>query len=290
MNYFKTFLLMLAMIALCMFVGELVGGLRGAAFAFILAAVMNFAMYWGSDKMVIAMHRAVEVGAKEAPGLYRAVQRLSQAGNLPMPRIYVFDSDQPNAFATGRNVNHAAVAASRGLLEMMPQNEIEAVLAHELAHIKHRDMLISTVAAVMAGAIMMLGRMAWFAELFAGGRRSDNDRGGGGLAALVLIILAPLAAMIIQLAISRSREYAADEGSAALTGDPSALRKALERIHRTVEEVPMDQAAPAMAHMYIVNPFSREGFLANLFSTHPSLSRRVKRLEEIADRKIVPVF
>jgi len=289
MNYFKTFLLMVAMIALCMFVGELVGGLRGAAFAFIIAAVMNFAMYWGSDKMVIAMHGAVEVGPKDAPGLYRAVQRLSQAGNLPMPKIYVFDSDQPNAFATGRNVNHAAVAASRGLLEMMPQNELEAVLAHELSHIKHRDMLISTMAAVMAGAIMMLGRMAWFAELFAGGRRSDNDR-GGGLASLVLIVLAPLAAFVIQMAISRSREFAADEGSAALTGDPSALKKALERIHRTVEEVPMDQAAPAMAHMYIANPFAREGFIANMFSTHPSLARRVKRLGEIESGKILPVF
>jgi heat shock protein HtpX len=246
-------------------------------------------MYWGSDKMVIAMHGAVEVGPKEAPGLYRAVQRLSQAGNLPMPKIYVFDSDQPNAFATGRNMNHAAVAASRGLLEMMPQNELEAVLAHELSHIKHRDMLISTLAAVMAGAIMMIGRMAWFAELFGGMRRS-NDREGGGLSALLLIILAPLAAFVIQMAISRSREFAADEGSAALTGDPSALKKALERISRTVEEVPMTQAAPATSHMYIVNPFAREGFLANLFSTHPSLDRRVARLDEIQSGKIVPVF
>jgi heat shock protein HtpX len=290
MNYFKTFLLMFAMILLCMCVGELVGGLRGAAFAFIIAAIMNFAMYWGSDKMVIAMHGAVEVGAKEAPGLFRAVQRLSQAGNLPMPKIYVFDSDQPNAFATGRNVNHAAVAASRGLLEMMPQNELEAVIAHELSHIKHRDMLISTMAAVMAGAIMMLGRMAMFAEIFGGGRRSDNDREGGGLAALALIILAPVAAFLIQMAISRSREYAADEGSAALTGDPAALKKALARIHHTVEEVPMEQAAPAMAHLYIMNPFAGGGFVSNLFSTHPSLDRRIARLEEISDGKIIPVF
>ena len=290
MNYFKTFLLMLAMIALCAFVGQLVGGPRGAVLFFIIAAVMNFGMYWVSDRIVIAMHGAVEVGAKEAPGLYRAVQRLSQAGNLPCPRIYVFDSDQPNAFATGRNVSHAAVAASRGLLEMMPQNELEAVLAHERAHIKHRDMLISTLAAVMAGAIMMIGRSAMWAAMFSGGRGRDDDRDGGGLGMIVLVVLAPLAAMIIQLAISRSREYAADEGSAALTGDPAALKKALARIHRTVKEVPLEQAAPATAHMYIANPFAREGLMANLFSTHPSLDKRVARLEEIESGRIVAVF
>ena len=291
MNYLKTFLLMLALMVLFVSAGQLIGGRNGAMLAFAFAAVMNVGAYWFSDKAVIAMHRAREVTAREAPALHRSVLKLSQLGNIPMPKVYIYEDDSPNAFATGRNMNHAAVACSTGILELLSPAELEGVLAHELSHIKHYDMLIGTVAAVTAGALMMLANMAKWAMIFGGGMRDrDDDRGGGAMTQLALIILAPLAATIIQLAISRSREFAADEGSAALTGDADALVRALRKIHGAHEEVASATATPALAHMYISNPFGSEGFMANLFSTHPTLARRVKRLEQIGEGRIRPAF
>lgn len=290
MNTFKTFLLMLALIVLFASVGQLLGGRQGALLAFGLAVVMNVGAYWFSDKMVIAMHRAREVTAREAPALHRAVLKLSQAGDMPMPKVYVYEDDSPNAFATGRNIHHAAVACSTGILDLLSPAELEGVLAHELAHIKHRDMLISTVVAVMAGAIMMLADMARWGMMFGGYRDRDDDRGGNPLALIAAMILAPLAATIIQLMISRSREFAADEGAAALTGDPGAMIRALKKIHGAHGHVPSAAAAPALAHMYISNPFGGEGVLRNLFSTHPTLGRRVKRLEQIEEGRIRPAF
>jgi len=291
MNYLKTFLLMLTLMVLCVYAGQRIGGQNGAIMMFAFAAIMNVGTYWFSDKAVIAMHRAREVTAREAPALHRSVLKLSQLGNIPMPRVYIYEDDSPNAFATGRNMNHAAVACSTGILELLSPAELEGVLAHELSHIKHYDMLIGTVAAVTAGGLMMLSHMARWAMIFGGGMRDrDDDRGGNGLSQIALILLAPIAASIIQLMISRSREFAADEGSAALTGDPAALVRALRKIHGAHEEVASETATPAVAHMYIANPFGSEGLLASLFSTHPTLAKRVNRLEKISEGRIRPSF
>jgi heat shock protein HtpX len=277
-NGFKTVLLLGALSGLLLVIGELLGGANGLVFAFILAAVMNFASYWFSDKIVLRMYRAQEVGSDHP--LFRVVERLTRQANLPMPKVYVIPDASPNAFATGRNPSHAAVAATQGILQLLTEPELEGVLAHELAHVRHRDILISSVAATIAAAIMMTARMAQFAAMFGGygGRDEGRDRGSNPIALLATIILAPLAAMLIQMAISRSREFAADAGGAAIAGNPYGLADALRKIDAASKRVPLD-ANPATAHMFIIQPFSGRS-LMSLFSTHPSTEARIKALLE----------
>ncbi|RMD92669.1 MAG: zinc metalloprotease HtpX [Calditrichaeota bacterium] len=276
MNAVKTAFLMALLTVLFVFVGQLIGGQNGAVFAFIIAAGMNFFSYWFSDKVVLAMYRAKEVSEAEAPQLFNMVRRLTQKAGLPMPRVYIIPTETPNAFATGRDPYHSAVAVTQGILRMLSPEELEGVLAHEISHIKHRDILISSVAATIAGAITMLSYMGRFA-LFFGGRDDDE---GNPLGALLMLILAPIAAMLIQMAISRSREFAADRGAALLTHNPLALASALENLERGVARIPME-ANPASAHMFIVNPL-RGKDLASLFSTHPPTEERIRRLHEMA--------
>jgi heat shock protein HtpX len=269
-NGLKTALLLGLLSGLLLVIGELAGGANGLVIAFGLAAVMNFVSYWFSDKMVLRMYRAQEVG----PGhrLYQVTQRLAQQGGLPMPKVYIIPDSSPNAFATGRNPGHAAVAATEGILRMLTDAELEGVLSHELTHVKHRDILISSIAATLAAAIMMVSRFALF---FGGGR--DNDREGANPIALIAtIILAPLAAMLIQAAISRSREYDADAGGAALAGSPLGLVSALKKIEAASKIVPLD-ANPATAHMFIIKPFNPSALLG-LFSTHPPTADRIQAL------------
>ena len=268
-NAVKTALLLGVMSALFLFLGEQLGGAQGLALGFMFAVVTNFASYWFSDKIVLSMYRATEVGPDHR--LYRIVASLAQRAGLPMPRVYVIPQPSPNAFATGRNPDHAAVAATEGILQMLSDAELEGVLAHELAHVKHRDILISSVAATLAAAIMMVARFA----MFFGGRRDDRD-GGNPIAALATIILAPLAAMLIQAAISRSREYDADAGGASIVGNPMGLVSALRKIEAGSRAIPID-ANPATAHMFIIKPFSLGG-LGSLFSTHPPTEERIAAL------------
>jgi heat shock protein HtpX len=268
-NAVKTALLLGVMSALLLFLGEQLGGAQGLAIGFMFAVVTNFASYWFSDKIVLSMYRATEVGPDHR--LYRVVASLAQRAGLPMPRVYVIPQPSPNAFATGRNPNHAAVAATEGILHMLSDAELEGVLAHELAHVKHRDILISSVAATLAAAIMMIARFA----MFFGGRRDERD-GGNPIAALATIILAPLAAMLIQAAISRSREYDADAGGASIVGSPMGLVSALRKIEAASRAIPID-ANPATAHMFIIKPFSLGG-LGSLFSTHPPTEERIEAL------------
>jgi heat shock protein HtpX len=276
-NGFKTVLLLGALSGLLLVIGELLGGANGLVFAFVLAAVMNFASYWFSDKIVLRMYRAQEVGPDHQ--LYQLVERLTRRANLPMPKVYIIPDASPNAFATGRNPSHAAVAATQGILQLLTENELEGVIAHELSHVRHRDILISSVAATIAAAIMMTARMAQFAAMFGGyGGRDDRDRGSNPIALLATIILAPLAAMLIQMAISRSREFAADAGGADLAGNPYGLADALRKIDAVAKRVPLD-ANPATAHMFIIKPFSGRS-LMSLFSTHPSTEARIKALLE----------
>jgi heat shock protein HtpX len=244
-------------------------------FALIMAFGMNFITYWFSDKIVLRMYSARQVTESEAPELYSIVRRLSQKAALPMPKVYIVDEDQPNAFATGRNPEHAAVAATTGILRILSREELEGVLAHELAHVKHRDILISTVAAAIAGAISYLAQMAQWAMIFGGGRRDDED--SSPIAAIVMMIVAPIAAMLVQMAISRSREFGADEGGAEISGNPMNLANALKKLDMASKQIPMD-ANPATAHMFIVNPLS-SGMLMKLFSTHPPMEERIARLE-----------
>ncbi len=283
MNTMKTFLLMVGMMALFLFVGNLAGGRMGMQYAFILACGMNLFSYWFSDKMVLAMYGAKPVPETDDTGLIRIARRLSHKANIPMPRVYLIDSAVPNAFATGRNPQHAAIAATTGIIDMLNEHELEGVLGHELSHVLHRDILISTVAATMAGAIMMLAHGARWAMMFGGyGGRDREERGAGGLELLVIAILAPLAATLIQLAISRSREYDADKGGANLTGDPLSLASALGKISvgNAHARIPLT-TNPATAHMFICNPLKGEGLMA-LFSTHPPTGERIKRLESMA--------
>ena len=282
MNTIKTFLLMVGLMALFLFVGNAMGGRVGMQYAFVLACGMNLFSYWFSDKMVLAMYGAKRVPETDDTGLVRTVRRLAHKANIPMPSVYLINSPVPNAFATGRNPEHAAVAATSGILDMLSEHELEGVLGHELTHVIHRDILISTIAATFAGAIMMLRQMAWFGALFGGGSRSREDRGGGGLEFLVVMIVAPLAASLIQMAISRSREYDADKGGAQLTGDPLALASALGKISEgnLHARVPLT-TNPSTAHLFICNPFKGEGLMA-LFSTHPPTAERIKRLEAMA--------
>lgn len=259
---------------LLVFVGNLIAGQSGAIIALVIAAGMNFFSYWFSDKMVLAMYRAQEVSEAQAPELYNTVRRLSQQARLPMPKVYIIPNDTPNAFATGRDPQHAAVAVTQGIMRTLNQEELEGVLSHELAHVKHRDILIGSVAATIAGAINMLYYIGFFF-----GFGGDDDE-GNPLLALVMLIVAPIAAMLIQMAISRSREYAADRGGAEICGKPLALASALQNLERGVERIPM-KTNPASAHMFIVNPL-RGGGIASLFSTHPPTEERVKRLREMA--------
>ena len=275
-NGIKTALLLGLLSAVLLAIGELLGGANGLVIAFLFAAVMNFVSYWFSDKIVLRMYRAQPVGPEHP--LYRIVERLTMRASLPMPKVYIIPDPSPNAFATGRNPSHAAVAATEGILHVLSENELEGVIAHELAHVKHRDILISSVAATIAAAIMMTARMAQFAALFGGygGRDEGRDRGNNPIALLAMIILAPLAAMLIQMAISRSREFSADAGGAAIAGNPYGLADALRKIDAVSKRVPLD-ANPATAHMFIVKPFSGAG-LTSLFSSHPPTEARIRAL------------
>ena len=280
MNHFKTFLLMLVLTALFILVGTAIGGKSGAIYAFIFAALMNFVAYWFSDKIVLRMYGAKEVSQAEAPELYQMVAELTNKASLPMPKVYIMENDSPNAFATGRNPEHAAVAVTTGILRILSKEELMGVIGHELSHIRHRDILISTIAATFAGAISMLARAAQWGAIFGVGR-SDDEEGGGGnfLFTLVFTIVASIAAMLIQMAISRSREYLADEGGAHLS-HPLSLARALGKLEIAAQRIPMG-ANPSTAHMFIVNPL-RGGGVLSLFSTHPPIEERIARLEEMA--------
>jgi heat shock protein HtpX len=279
-NVLRTTVLLAALTALFLVIGGAIGGNQGLFVAFVFALLMNFASYWFSDKIVLSMYGAREVSLNEAPDLYRLVQRLAQRAGIPMPRVYIIPSDAPNAFATGRNPQHGAVAVTEGILRMLDTDELAGVLAHELGHIRNRDTLIMTVAATLAGAITMLAHMAQWGAIFGFGRRDEEDSGGGGMLSLLFMaILAPIAATLIQLAISRSREYFADSTGAAVAGSPSGLARALEKLHYASQRLPMD-ANPATAHLFIVNPLTG-GSLVNLFSTHPPIEERIRRLRRI---------
>jgi heat shock protein HtpX len=281
MNQVKTFILMALLTVLLVWIGSLMGGRNGAIYALVFAGVMNFGVYWFSDRIVLAMYRAKAVTEAEEPSLYRIVRELALRGGIPMPKVYIIPTDAPNAFATGRNPQHAAVAVTTGIKGLLNEEELKGVLAHELSHIRHRDILIGTIAATIAGAISMIASMARWGALFGG-----DDREGGGMAQLVAMLvlttLASIAALLIQLAISRSREYHADEGGAKLAGNPLFLARALAKLDAGAKRVPM-QVNPSTAHMFIVNPLGRGG-VQSLFSTHPPLEERIRRLEAMAHR------
>ena len=278
MNTFKSTLLLVVLTLFLIFVGDWVGGRNGMVLAFLLSVVFNFGTYFFSDKLALRMYNAQPVTREQLPRAYAAVERLMAKQGLPMPKIYVLPTDSPNAFATGRNPQHASVAVTRGILDLLDDEELEGVLAHELGHVKNRDILTSSIAATLAGAITMVARMGFWASMFGGGGGGrDRDRGGGGLGALFMIILAPIAASLIQLAISRSREYEADATGAAVTGNPYALARALQKLDGYSKRIPM-QASPSTAHLFIVAPLLGSGGFANLFSTHPPMKERIQRL------------
>jgi heat shock protein HtpX len=278
-NTLKTTLLLGLMTGLLLLIGETVGGRGGLMVALVFAAVMNFGSYWFSDKLVLRMYGAQALAESDAPDLFRMVRELAKAAGIPMPALYVVSSDTPNAFATGRNPSHAAVAVTTGIVRMLSPAELRGVIAHELGHVANRDTLISTVAATMAGVVMMVARMAYWGALLGGGRRDGDGDDGGPLGALAMMLLAPIAAMLIQMAISRSREFGADAFSARTTHDPLSLAQALEKIAVGVQRIPM-HASPATAHLFIMNPLSG-GRLAGLFSTHPSTEERIRRLRAL---------
>lgn len=276
-NTLKTGLLLAVLTAIFLLIGDAVGGQNGMVMAFGLAVLMNFGAYWFSDKIVLRMYGAREVTEADAPQLHGVVRRLSLAAGLPMPKVYIIPTDSPNAFATGRNPQHAAVAVTEGVLRLLSPDELEGVLAHEIAHVRNRDILVGTIAATLAGAVMMIARFAQFAAIFGGGGRDRDDDGGGGiLGTLFLAIVAPIGAMLVQMAVSRSREFLADETGAKVCGKPMSLARALEKISGVGKEVPM-AATPATAHMFIVSPLTGGGVLS-LFSTHPPVEKRVERL------------
>ncbi len=279
MNTVKTVGLMVFMTLLLMLVGSALGGRSGMIIAFGMAVVMNFGTYWFSDKIVLRMYGAQPVSESEAPELYSIVRTLVQKAGLPMPKVYIIPEETPNAFATGRNPEHAVVAVTHGIMRILSREELAGVVAHELAHIKHRDMLTGTIVATIAGAISMLAQMAQWAMIF-GGRRDDNEEGTSPVVGIVMMIVAPIAAMLVQMAISRTREYEADKGGAQIAGNPGGLANALLKLERGSQIVPMTDAKPATAHMFIVNPLTGGG-LMNLFSTHPPIAERVKRLNEM---------
>jgi heat shock protein HtpX len=279
-NTLKTGVLLVLMAAILILIGGAVGGRVGLMIALIVALGINLVSYWYSDKIVLSMYGAQEVSEDEAPQLYSIIRRLVQRVRIPMPRIYLLPSQSPNAFATGRNPQHAAVAVTEGTLRLLDQRELEGVLAHELAHIKNRDTLIMTVTATIASAVMFLANMAQWTALFGGFSRDDDDDGGGLLGLLVAAMVAPLAATLVQMAISRAREYAADAIGAHIAGTPYGLADALEKLAYAAQHVPAN-ATPATAHLFIVNPLNRRSF-ATLFSTHPPLEERVQRLRRMA--------
>jgi heat shock protein HtpX len=280
MNYFRTAILLAGLTALFMGVGYLIGGQSGALIALVVAAGMNFVAYWNADRLVLSMHGAQEVDARTAPELYQMVGELAARAGLPMPRVFVMDNPQPNAFATGRNPQNAAVAATTGLLQMLSRDEIAGVLAHELAHIKHHDTLTMTITATIAGAISMLAQFGLF---FGGGNRSNN--GLGMIGTLAMVILAPIAAMLVQMAISRTWEYSADAMGAQISGRPLALASALARIENAAHQIenPVAEQHPATAHLFIINPLSGAR-MDNLFGTHPATENRIAALQDIAAR------
>jgi heat shock protein HtpX len=273
-NRVKTVLLLTGLTIFLIFMGKFLGGRQGMYLAFILALGMNFFSYWFSDKIVLRMYRAQEVSPEEAPQIHRMVEELAHEAGIPKPRVYIIPDDSPNAFATGRNPQHAAVAATQGIIRLLTPVELKGVLGHELGHVLNRDILISTIAATLAGAIMILASMARWGAILGMGR--DDEEGGGIFGVLVMSIIAPIAAMLIQMAISRSREYLADETGARLAHNPESLARALEKLSLGTQRIPMD-ASPATAHMFIVNPLTGRS-LMNLFSTHPPIEERVERL------------
>jgi heat shock protein HtpX len=286
MNTLRTTILLAVLTALLIWIGDMLGGRQGAIIALVLAGGMNFFSYWFSDKIVIKMYGGQEVTAQDDPELYGLVQDLAQRAGLPMPRVYVLPQDTPNAFATGRNAEHAAVAVTDGIRRILNKRELTGVLGHELTHVKNRDILVSTIAATLAGAISYLAQMAQWAMIFGGNRDRDEEGGGNIFGLIVMMIVAPIAAMLIQMAVSRSREYGADEGGAKITGDPLALASALKKLHMGAQNIPLEAnnaTANATAHMFIVNPLTGHG-LASLFSTHPPMEERIARLEAMAGK------
>jgi len=278
MNGLKTMTLMVALTLLLVFVGAALGGKNGMTIALIFAFGMNFITYWFSDKIVLKMYRAKQVSEAEAPELLGTVRRLAQKAELPMPKVYIMEQEQPNAFATGRNPKHGAVAVTTGIMRILSREELEGVLAHELAHIKNRDILVGTIAATIAGAISYLAQMAQWAMIF-GGRSNEEGEQGNPIASLVMMIVGPIAAILVQMAISRSREYGADAGGANISGNPLYLANALKKLQMASEKIPMN-ANPATSHMFIVNPLTGGGIL-KLFSTHPPIEERIERLKSI---------
>ena len=290
MNTLKTFMLMLVLLLLFMWLGYLFGGSGGMLFAFVFASLLNFGMYWFSDKLVLKMYKAREVNETDHPRLYRIVKSVAQKAMLPMPKIYIVPSQGPNAFATGRNPQNAAVAATEGILQILNDDELEGVIGHEMAHVQNRDMLIGTIAATFAGAIGYIAHMAQWGALFGGfGGRSDENRGGGGMIGiLVAAVVAPLAAMLLQTAISRQREYKADAEGGRITGKYHGLASALEKLHRSPVQLKLDDK-PATANLMIINPLSGKGMI-NLFSTHPPVQERIKRLRDLAQHSVYTGF
>jgi heat shock protein HtpX len=280
-NRLKTTLLLALLTVLMVLVGSAIGGQTGMVVAFLMALAMNFFSYWFSDKIVLKMYGAQEVGEHDHPAFYGMVQRLATQAGLPMPRVYIIPSESPNAFATGRNPSHAAVAATEGILRMLSPEELEGVMAHELAHVQNRDILVGTIAATFAGAIAMLGNMLQWGAILGAGRGDDEEGGGSMIGSLIMAIVAPIAAMLIQMAVSRSREYLADETGAKICGRPLALANALRKLHAGAHAIPMQEARPASAHMFIVNPLTG-GSLLKMFSTHPPMEERIARLETMA--------
>lgn len=277
MNLLKTTFLLTLLTLLLVAMGGAIGGKSGMIIAFVIAGGMNFFAYWNSDKIVLKMYKAREVTRADSPDFYGIVENLARKAGMPMPKVYVIPSDSPNAFATGRNPEHAAVAATTGIMRILSRDELEGVMAHELTHVMNRDTLIATVAATIAGAISMLGSMLQWAAIFGMGRSNDEEGGGSVLGSLAMAIIAPIAAMLIQMAVSRSREFMADEGGAKMCGKPKALASALMKLQQSATRAPMEEATQATSHMFIVNPLSASK-LASLFSTHPATEDRVSRL------------
>jgi heat shock protein HtpX len=284
MNGFRTTILLAALTALVVWIGHMVGGPNGAVLALVMAGAMNFFSYWFSDKIVLKMYGAQEITANDDPELYGIVRDLTVRAGLPMPKVYIIPEETPNAFATGRNPEHAAVAVTQGIRRILNKRELSGVLGHELSHVKHRDILISSIAATLAGAISYLAYMAQWAAIFGGGSRDREEGGSNIFSLLFMMIVAPMAAMLIQMAVSRSREYMADEGGAKVSGDPLALASALRKLEMGAQNIPLqvsDATANSTAHMFIVNPLTGAG-LAKLFSTHPPMEERIARLEAMA--------
>lgn len=277
MNGFKTTVLLTGMTLLLIVAGEFIGGQNGAILAFFMAAAMNFFSYFFSDKIALAMSGARPATREELPRVYASVERLAAKARIPMPKIYVIPTNSPNAFATGRNPAHASVAVTEGILGVLNDEELEGVLAHELGHVRNRDILTSSIAATLAGAITMIARMAFWAGIFGGGRRDRDEDEGSGAVALIMMLLAPFAAMMIQLWVSRTREFAADASAAELTGNPYGLARALEKISGVSQQLPLE-ASPSTAHLYIIAPILSGESFATLFSTHPPVRQRIERL------------